>query len=165
LPPEKRRYGLIRIRRNWNARLKEIGPTKAGYWRSVPVSSEFYWFLVNDIKIEEKAPDDSLLPAFSDWRLGYQATILRGFCQANSIPSIKFHTFRACFATQLIASGIPATIVMKICGWKDMKTMQRYIRLAGIDESGATERLSFIPTDEAVMEKVVSMFGYRRDGE
>jgi hypothetical protein len=47
---------------------------------------------------------------------------------------------------------------MKICGWKDMKTMQRYIRLAGIDEGGATERLKFIPTEEAVMERVVSLF-------
>lgn len=67
----------------------------------------------------------------------------------------------SCFATQLIASGVPATVLMKICGWKDMKTMQRYIRLAGIDESGATERLSFIPTDEAVMERVVSLFDYK----
>lgn len=67
----------------------------------------------------------------------------------------------ACFATQLIATGIPATVVMKICGWRDMKTMQRYIRLAGIDEAGATEVLRFIPTEEAVMEKVVSIFDYR----
>jgi hypothetical protein len=51
---------------------------------------------------------------------------------------------------------------MKICGWKDMKTMQRYIRLAGIDESGATERLKFMPTEEAVMEKVVSLFEYQK---
>jgi ribulose bisphosphate carboxylase small subunit len=51
---------------------------------------------------------------------------------------------------------------MKICGWKDMKTMQRYIRLAGIDEAGATEVLRFIPTEEAVMEKVVSMYADRR---
>lgn len=160
LPQEKRRYGLIRIRRNWNARIKEIGPTKAGYWRSVPVSSEFYWFLVNELKIEQKATDAPLLPAFSDWRIGNQAVILRGFCQANSIPSIKFHTLRACFATQLIGSGVPATVVMKICGWKDMKTMQRYIRMAGIDEGGATEKLKFIPTDHAVMEKVVSLFNY-----
>ena len=162
LPIDKRRYGFIRVRRNWNARLKEIGPTKAGYWRTVPVSSEFYQFLIRDLKIEEKAPDDPLLPPFSDWRLGMQATILRGFCQANSLPSIKFHTLRACFATQLIGSGIPATVVMKICGWKDMKTMQRYVRLAGIDEGGATERLSFIPTEEAVMEKVVNLFQYTK---
>ena len=116
---------------------------------------------MNDIKIETKKPEDSLLPPFSDWKNGMQAIILRGFCQANSISSIKFHTFRACFGTLLISTGIPATVVMKICGWKDMKTMQRYIRLAGIDESGATEKLSFIPTDQAVMEKVVNLFDYK----
>ena len=43
--------------------------------------------------------------------------------------------------------------------------MQRYIRLAGIDEGGATEKLSFIPTDQAVMEKVVNLFDYRSGPE
>ena len=88
--------------------------------------------------------------------------MLRGFCIANRLPSIKFHTLRACFATQLISTGVPATVVMKICGWRDLKTMQRYIRLAGVDEAGATEVLRFIPTEEAVMEKVISLSGYRK---
>lgn len=38
--------------------------------------------------------------------------------------------------------------------------MQRYIRLAGVDESGATERLSFMPGDEAVMERIVNLFDH-----
>ncbi len=41
--------------------------------------------------------------------------------------------------------------------------MQRYIRLAGIDEAGATETLKFIPTEEAVMEKVVSMYSAKKE--
>ena len=41
--------------------------------------------------------------------------------------------------------------------------MQRYIRMAGIDEAGATEILRFIPTDEAVMEKIVSMVDFKRE--
>jgi integrase len=86
----------------------------------------------------------------------------RAFCIRNGLPSVRFHALRACFATQLISSGIPASVVMKICGWKDLKTMQRYIRLAGIDEAGATEILRFVPTEEAVMEKVVSMYDHRR---
>ncbi|MBK8203063.1 MAG: tyrosine-type recombinase/integrase [Bdellovibrionales bacterium] len=158
----KKRYGFIRVRRSWNTRLKQVGPTKAGYWRTVPVSSEFYWFLTRHLNIEAKSQDDYLLPRFTDWNKGEQARILRGFCIANRLPSVKFHTLRACFATQLISTGIPATIVMKICGWKDLKTMQRYIRLAGIDEAGATEALRFIPTEEAVMEEVASIFQPKR---
>ncbi len=161
-PFDKRRYGFLRVKRSWCARFKKSGPTKAGYWRNVPVSSDFYWFLIHDLKVENKAPDDFLFPRFWEWDKGEQARILRMFCIANRLPSIRFHTLRACFATQLISTGIPATVVMKICGWKDMKTMQRYIRLAGVDESGATEALKFIPTEEAVMEKVVSLYDHQQ---
>ena len=159
----KKRYGFIRVRRSWNTRLKQVGPTKAGYWRTVPVSSEFYWFLTRHLNIEAKSQDDYLLPRFTDWNKGEQARILRGFCISNRLPSVKFHTLRACFATQLISTGIPATVVMKICGWKDLKTMQRYIRLAGIDEAGATEALKFIPTEDAVMEEVANIFQPKKE--
>ncbi|MGK5089926.1 tyrosine-type recombinase/integrase [Bdellovibrionota bacterium FG-2] len=161
-PFDKRRYGFLRVRRSWNVRVKQTGPTKAGYWRNIPVSSEFYWFLVHDLHIETKKTDDLLLPRSWEWDKGCQARVLRLFCVGNGLPSIKFHALRACFATQLISTGIPPAVVMKICGWKDMKTMQRYIRFAGIDEAGATEGLRFIPTEEAVMEKVVSMYDHRR---
>ncbi len=157
----KRRYGFLRIRRNWSSRLRTIGPTKAGYWRTVPISSDFYWFLIRDRLIEQLGQDDYILPHFSDWKSGYQAGILRGFCESNRLPSIRFHTLRACFATQLISAGIPATVVMKIAGWREMKTMQRYVRMAGIDEAGATEILNFIPTDDAVMEQVARLVDYR----
>lgn len=43
-----------------------------------------------------------------------------------------------------------------------MKTMQRYIRLAGIEEGGATEVLRFIPTEEAAMEKVISLSDHKK---
>lgn len=71
------------------------------------------------------------------------------------LPSVKFHTLRACFATQLLADGVEMTKVMKIGGWKDIKTMQIYLRLAGVDERGAIDGLRFLPSDEAVMGHVV----------
>jgi len=43
--------------------------------------------------------------------------------------------------------------------------MQRYIRLAGVDEAGATEGLKFIPSEEVAMETVVNMYNYRRGDE
>lgn len=48
--------------------------------------------------------------------------------------------------------------VMKICGWCNLKTMARYVRLAGIDEQGVTEKLSFTPSVDAVSGNVVSLF-------
>ena len=160
LSVERRRYGLIRVTKTWNKRTRTTGPTKGGYWRSVPISGELYWFL-----LAQKAKTGSqprVLPQFTTWIKGEQAKILRAFCMACRLKSIRFHTLRACFATQLISDGIAPTRVMKIGGWKDVKTMQRYIRMAGVDEAGATEGLKFLPSDDAVMGHVVNLFDFRQ---
>jgi integrase len=159
LLPEKRRYGMIRVTKTWNTRTRSTGPTKGGYWRSVPISGELYWFLHEQKSKTGNKPH--VLPRFWEWDKGEQARVLRAFCEGAGLKSIKFHTLRACFATQLISDGIAPTRVMKIGGWKDIKTMQRYIRMAGIDEAGATEGLKFLPSDEVVMGHVVNLFDFR----
>ena len=35
-------------------------------------------------------------------------------------------------------------------GWKDLKTLAVYLRLAGIEEKGVTEGLNFLPQKEVV---------------
>ncbi len=163
LPPHERSFGLIRLTRSWNKRLKKYGPLKARYWRNVPVSSELYMILT-ELKQKNFGSDEHgkfLLPHHSAWKEGDQAKVLRMFCREIGIPSVRFHTLRACFATHLITRGVPSTTVMKICGWKDLKTAERYIRLAGVGERGATEGLDFIPNDQGIMEKVVSLYHYR----
>ena len=59
------------------------------------------------------------------------------------------------------------TSVMKIGGWKDVKTVMVYVRLAGVDEVGKTEGLSFGDTPKgreqvASLGNVVNLFGNRR---
>lgn len=76
------------------------------------------------------------------------------------LPKIKFHALRACFATQLLAKGTPAAIVMKICGWKDLKTMEFYVRVAGVEEKGATDCLRILPSEAEVMGNVVRLFEF-----
>ncbi len=140
----------ITINKSYNCRARKVKSTKAGDWRTIPISDELLGFL-KDLK-EHSGDRREVLPRLSRWDHGDQARRLREFCIGIGLPSIKFHTLRACFATQLIRNGVPPIQIQKICGWKDLETMQRYIRLAGIEIKGATESLRVL-TDIQVMEQ------------
>lgn len=140
----------------------ENRPTKGRYWRSVPIESDQVLNLLKEMKVrsaqERHEPNRKfVLHHFKSWTDGEAAGILREFCVGSGLPSVRFHTLRACFATQLVRDGIAPAVVMKICGWKDLKTMQRYIRLAGIEVKGATQGLKLLPERE-VMGRVVNLF-------
>jgi integrase len=145
----------IYCHRNWTNRTG-FGPTKGRYWRTIPMSDELVTFM-KEQKLAQ-GNEASVLHRYNLWSKGQQAQILREFCVGSGITSVKFHTLRACFATQLIKDGIAPAVVMKIAGWKDLKTMQRYIRLAGIEVKGATNGLRLLP-EAAVMGRVVNLFG------
>jgi len=65
---------------------------------------------------------------------------------------------RACFATQMLANGVPAPVVIKIGGWKKSSTMDIYLRLAGVDTKGATDCLQFIPEEICFGDNVINLF-------
>lgn len=165
--------GLITVQRSYNKRTKEFKSTKAGYWRTVPLSEELKQLLLHlrhqhhhqqphvesscgifgDIdgggfscsaSGRSSVGSAFVLPRIELWVQGAQARVLREFCNSIGLSSIKFHTLRACFATQLISSGVEPIRVMKVCGWMDLKTMARYVRLSGVEELGTTDKLSFI---------------------
>jgi len=144
----------LSITKSYNCRRRCVKSTKSGDWRSVPVSSELE-ALLKELKAQAKGREH-VLPRLPGWEKGIQAKELRKFCLGIGLPSIKFHTLRACFATQLIRSGIPPIQIQKICGWKDLETMQRYVRLAGIEIAGVTEGLKVLPTRE-IMAKVAGL--------
>lgn len=147
---------LIRVSKSYNSRLKLVKSTKAGYWRNIPISSQLRELL---IELQSKSETQHVLPRLGCWNQGLQAQELRKFLKGIGIRPVKFHALRACFATQLLAQNIAPAIVMKICGWKNLKTMEYYVRLAGVSEQGATECLEILPT-ETVMENVVSLFSH-----
>lgn len=151
----------ISVNKSYNSRLNFVKSTKAGYWRDVPISSELRTLLVELKESAVKEKRKHVLPHSYKWEAGRQAGELRNFCSGLGLPSVRFHTLRACFATQLIRAGVPPIQIQKICGWKDLKTMQRYIRLAGIEIEGATETLKVLP-DIKVFETLGRTYG--RDG-
>jgi integrase len=130
--------------------------TKAGYWRDLPISEELKR-LLDEVRVITHQ-SEFVLPELYEWRTNQQALNLRNFCKEIGIPSVKFHTLRACFATQLLRQGVEAAKVMKVCGWRDLSTMQRYVRLAGIEVVGVTDRISVLPPIDP-SKKVVSIRG------
>ncbi len=55
---------------------------------------------------------------------------------------MRFHDHRATWATIMLSMGIAPIKVMSMGGWKDLKTMQYYIRKAGVDTTGISDGLS-----------------------
>lgn len=164
---EKKNYGFIRVQRQYARKIKDYGPTKGRMARTVPVSRDLYWFLVdylqNDFGSDEHGA--RVFPILDGHRTGQQARILKYFCEARGLRQVKFHTFRACFATHLLAAGVPEIQVMKVGGWKDRETMMMYVRRAGVDEAGATAKLDFKKRAPEVLpavgSNVISLFAQR----
>ena len=138
----------MRVSKSYNKRLRETKSTKAGYWRNVPINEDLRFLL---LELKSHKNNQYVLPRLRDWAHGYQAKVLRQFCISIDITPIRFHDLRACFATQLLQNKVPPATVMKVCGWKDLDTMGRYIRLAGIDEEGATESLLILPQEKILL--------------
>jgi len=149
----------ITVSKSFHTRGKFVKCTKSGQWRTVPISDELYALFLALKATAGKQPH--VLPRFWKWDGGLQAGVLRAFCKGVGLPSIRFHALRACFATQLLAHDVAPARVMKICGWQELKTMQHYTRLAGVDERGATQVLKMLPSDAAVMGEVVSLFDFK----
>jgi integrase len=131
----------IVVHKSYCQKLKRAKSTKGGYWREVPINSELLSFL-KSLKLGAKS--GFVLPRLPRWKNGDAAKVLKTFCLGIGLKPVHFHVLRSCFATQLIKDGVAPAIVMKICGWQDLKTMQRYVRLAGVEVEGATDTLSLV---------------------
>jgi integrase len=141
----KKYYGKIQVEKAWKKSLKRNGPTKGRWWRTVPLNSKLFWFLVDYLETDNGSYEDGerVFPKISKWDDGKQSNILRFFLDEIGVKSVTFHTLRACFCTQRLESGVDRASIMKIGGWKSEDVMSIYIRLAGVDERGKTEGLDF----------------------
>lgn len=117
--------------------------TKTGESRTVPLNDEALKLLS---RLKPKTFETGYaLPRLMDWEKGKQAQVLRTFCESINIPSVCFHSLRACFATQLLMNGVGLNVVQVMGGWRDTATMRHYNRLAGVETKGATSSLTFLP--------------------
>jgi integrase len=136
----------ISVNKQWTNKTG-VGRTKNGKSRLVPISNDLLVYL-KELKL--KTQTDHVLPHFKEWENGEQAQITRGFCVGIGITPIKFHDLRATFITNLLARGESLARVMAIVGHSQIKTTNVYLRLAGVDVKGATDKLGYqIPADQS----------------
>jgi integrase len=126
------------VKKSWNNKEGFKNLTKSRCDRIVEIAPPL-------VKIfrELKKDSDSIyvLPRIDKWDKGEQARELRMFLAGLGLPQIRFHDLRATWATILLGKGVVPAKLMVLAGWKDLKTMVRYIRKAGIDTKGATDDL------------------------
>jgi integrase len=164
---------IITIQSSYNKRTQQYKGTKTDEWRKVSICPPL-WEILQELKAIHDHDvsrgvtkySDYVLPRPGKWQNGEQARILRMFCLEISITPICFHTLRACFATELLKRGVPVPRVMRVGGWKSVKTMMHYVRLAGIDDKGITDPLNFetenadpIREGQILMDAVGSKYG------
>lgn len=145
----------ISVSKQWTSK-NGFGPTKTQRSRVVPISSALLKFL-KELKIKSGNQSEFVLPQMPEWENGEQARITREFCAAIGITPVKFHDLRATFITNLLARGESLARVMAIVGHSQIKTTNGYLRKAGVDVQGATEKLGYDLPDEVVGAKVLSL--------
>ncbi len=146
---------MISITRQWTSK-DGFGPTKTRLSRVVPLSEELSIFL-KELKIRGGS-EEFVLPHLTEWTRGDQAKVTKDFCNAIGITPIKFHDLRATFITNLLARGESLARVMSIVGHSELKTTNGYLRRAGVDVKGGTDKLGYkVPQRSAG--KILSLVG------
>ncbi|HAR42778.1 MAG TPA: hypothetical protein DCS07_09160 [Bdellovibrionales bacterium] len=135
----------ISVTRSWNSK-NGFKSTKNQKSRVVPISDDLSHFL-KELKLK-RGDTEFVLPHHQEWTRGEGAKVTRAFCEAIGVSDIRFHDLRATFITNLLARGEPLVRVMATVGHSDMETTNVYLRKAGIELQGTTERLGYtIPTE------------------
>lgn len=136
---------VIRVQESWTKQGGYKPYTKNKQMRAVPMNKEVQR-IIEKLKATSPnacAPDDFVLPQIPTWKQGDAAKDLRAFLKGCGLPVIRFHDLRACFISQCLLNGIQPSVVMKMVGHGDMKTMMRYCRHTGSDVLGQTDVLNF----------------------
>lgn len=128
----------IKVDGSWN-KFDGFKDTKSGDDRLVEIAPELLYIL-KELYLKTKETG-FVLPRVDKWDRGEQARELRMFLMGLGLPRIRFHDLRATWATIMLSKGIEPIKVMIMGGWKDLKTMQFYIRRAGVNISGISDSL------------------------
>jgi integrase len=113
--------------------------TKSGHDRIIEIAPNLL-LILKELKLQS-VDTNFVLPRIDKWDKGEQARELRLFLMSLGLPTIRFHDLRATWATIMLSRGVEPVKVLKLGGWRDLKTAQIYLRKAGVDVRGSTDVL------------------------
>lgn len=128
------------ISMSWNAK-NGFKETKSGDDRIVEIAESLIPLME---ELYRNRTTEFVLARLGAWDMNEQARVLRGFLKEINLPSVRFHDLRASWATVMLSKGVEPIKVMSMGGWRDLKTMQIYIRKSGINIQGITTNLNFL---------------------
>src|SRR5690606_10977542 len=131
----------ISVSKQWTSKTGFI-PTKTRRNRIVPIAPDLLIFL-REWRLRCDPEREFVLPHLEEWKHGEQARITRDFCLSIGITPVKFHDLRATFITNLLSRGESLARVMAMVGHTELKTTNAYLRKAGVDVLGGTDKLGY----------------------
>ena len=146
--------GIIQISHQWTNK-DGYHSTKSNKCRVIPISNDLGILLKElrnngpyseSLKGLSDNPifiNDLVLPRVPEWRYGDQSKVTREFLERIGLSPVKFHDLRATFITNLLANGVPLAQVMSVVGHSKTSTTDEYLRLAGVNIAGSTEKLGY----------------------
>lgn len=125
-----------------------VKETKSGEDRTLPMTDSVREFL---LRLKQKTGHSKyVLPRVDSWMKGEQARELRRFLRKINLPEVRFHDLRASWATMLLVNGLEPVKLMALGGWKELKTLDHYVRLAGVHVKDSLDSINSIQFLEKV---------------
>ena len=87
----------------------------------------FWWLFVHTES--KKRPDVTLTPSVRKMRVDSN-TAWRAALKRAGIENFRFHDLRHTWASCLIQSGVPLSVLQEMGGWESVDMMRRYAHLA-----------------------------------
>lgn len=152
----------VKVVEAWNSK-DGFKSTKSGHDRMVEIAEPLL-VVFKELKLKTYE-SGFVLPRMDKWKKGEQARYLRMFLTGVGLPEVRFHDLRASWATLMMSKGVEPIKVMKMGGWQELKTMERYVRQAGVDIKGITNCLNEIHDPSFNGGEVLGIFSHEKSGE
>lgn len=153
---------IISVSRQWTNKCG-YGPTKTQKSRVVPISEDLTKFL-KELKLRRSVEGEFVLPHLTEWENGEQAKVTQEFCAAIGVTPVKFHDLRATFITNLLARGESLARVMAIVGHSQLKTTNIYLRKAGVEVKGGTDKLGYKLPEGLIGARILTLVTADKNG-